>query len=292
MQRRGRAVETNIQKMQVLLETVRAGSFTRAAERLSYSQSGVSRMVGDLEADWGFKVLDRSREGVVLSADGRQIMPAVEALCEEFGRLQRCVDEMRGLMRGKICIGTFSSVATHVLPPVIARFRADHPDVDYELLMGDYSEIEQWVAEGRCDLGFIPREPRGAGMASRPLVQDELMAVVPAGSPLAVAKAVSLADLVNEQFILLERGSDDEITPLFRRAGLTVRSKLSTWDDYAIMAMVEDGLGVSILPALILRRCQFDVAIRPLEGHPHRQINAIYRTADVSLAAARLLEYL
>ena len=89
MQRWRGAVETNIQKMQVLLETVRAGSFTRAAERLSYSQSGVSRMVADLEADWGFKVLDRSREGVVLSADGRQVMPAVEALCEEFGRLQR-----------------------------------------------------------------------------------------------------------------------------------------------------------------------------------------------------------
>ena len=58
------------------------------------------------------------------------------------------------------------------------------------------------------------------------------------------------------------------------------------------MAMIEDGLGVSILPALILRRCQFNVAIRPLEGRPHRQINAIYRTADVSLAAARFLEYL
>lgn len=114
--------------------------------------------------------------------------------------------------------------------------------------MGDYSEIEQWVAEGRCDLGFIPREPRGTGMASRPLVQDELMAVVPADSSLAAAEVVSLADLANEQFILLERGSDDEITPLFRRAGLAVRSKLSTWDDYAIMAMVEDGLGVSILP--------------------------------------------
>ena len=98
--------------------------------------------------------------------------------------------------------------------------------------------------------------------------------------------------MANEQFILLERGTDDEITPLFRRAGLTVRSKLSTWDDYAIMAMVEDGLGVSILPALILRRCQFDVAVRSLEGHPHRQINAIYRTTDVSLAAARFLEYL
>ena len=285
-------METNIQKMQVLLETVRAGSFTRAAERLNYSQSGVSRMVGDLEADWGFKVLDRSREGVVLSADGQQIMPAVEALCEEFGRLQRRVDEMCGLMRGKICIGTFSSVATHVLPSVIARFRADHPGVDYELLMGDYSEIEQWVAQGRCDLGFSPREPRAGGVTSRSLVQDELMAVVPASSLLAERDAISLADMAAEQFILLERGSDDEITPLFRRAGLSVNSKLSTWDDYAIMAMVEDGLGVSILPALILRRCQFDVAVRPLEGHPHRQINAIYRTADVSLAAARFLEYL
>lgn len=285
-------METNIQKMQVLLETVRAGSFTRAAERLNYSQSGVSRMVGDLEADWGFKVLDRSREGVVLSADGQQIMPAVEALCEEFGRLQRRVDEMCGLMRGKICIGTFSSVATHVLPSVIARFRADHPGVDYELLMGDYSEIEQWVAQGRCDLGFIPREPRAGGVTSRSLVQDELMAVVSASSLLAERDAISLADMAAEQFILLERGSDDEITPLFRRAGLSVNSKLSTWDDYAIMAMVEDDLGVSILPALILRRCQFDVAVRPLEGHPHRQINAIYRTADVSLAAARFLEYL
>lgn len=86
--------------------------------------------------------------------------------------------------------------------------------------------------------------------------------MVPADSSLATAEVVSLADLANEQFILLERGSDDEITPLFRRAGLAVRSKLSTWDDYAIMAMVEDGLGVSILPALILRRCQFDVAVR------------------------------
>ena len=129
-------------------------------------------------------------------------------------------------------------------------------------------------------------------MTSRALVQDELMAVVPANSSLATAEAVSLADLADERFILLERGSDDEITPLFRRAGLAVRSKLSTWDDYAIMAMVEDGLGVSVLPALILRRCQFDVAVRPLEGRPHRQINAIYRTVDVSLAAARFFEYL
>ena len=285
-------METNIQKMQVLLETVRTGSFTRAAERLSYSQSGVSRMVGDLEADWGFKVLDRSREGVALSADGRQIMPAVEALCDEFERLQRRVDELRGLVRGTVCVGTFSSVATYLLPQIIARFQQDYPGIGYELLMGDYTEIERWVAEGRCDLGFIPRPPHGSGIASRPVCDDELMAVVPATSPLAAQGSVTLEQLADEQFILLERGQDDEISPLFRHAGVPLTSRLSTWDDYAIMAMVEGGLGVSILPALILRRCQFDIAVRPLAERPHRQISAIYRTADLSLAAARFLDYL
>lgn len=66
---------------------------------------------------------------------------------------------MRGLMRGKICIGTFSSVATHVLPPVIARFRADYPDIDYELLMGDYSEIEQWVARAAAIWALSRMDP-------------------------------------------------------------------------------------------------------------------------------------
>lgn len=288
----GVAVETNIQKMQVLLETVRTGSFTRAAERLSYSQSGVSRMVADLEADWGFKVLDRSREGVTPSTDGRQVMPAVEALCEEFENLRRRVDEVRGLVRGKVRIGTFSSVATHLLPPVIARFRADFPAIEYELLMGDYSEIERWVATGRCDLGFIPREPRVGGVTSRTVCEDELMAVVPAGSDLAALDEVPLSRLAEGEFILLERGNDDEISPLFRHAGLLLSPLLSTWDDYAIMAMVERGLGASVLPALILRRCQFDVVVRPVEGRPCRQIAAISRAGDVSLAAAKFLDYL
>ena len=285
-------METNIQKMQVLLETVRTGSFTRAAERLSYSQSGVSRMVGDLEADWGFKVLDRGREGVTLSADGRQVMPAVEALCDEFDHLRRRVDELRGLVCGTVRVGTFSSVATYLLPKVIGRFQDDYPGIGYELLMGDYTEIERWVAEGRCDLGFIPRPPRGNGIASRYVCDDELMAVVPAASPLAPCASVTLEQLAAEQFILLERGQDDEISPLFRHAGIVLSSRLSTWDDYAIMAMVEGGLGVSILPALILRRCQFDVAVRPLAERPRRQISVIYRMADLSLAASRFLDYL
>lgn len=299
--RRGRAgdsatggwhMETNIQKMQVLVETVRTGSFTRAAERLSYSQSGVSRMVGDLEADWGFKVLERSREGVTLSADGRQVMPAVEALVGEFRRLRGAVDDINGLMRGQITIGTFSSVATHWLPHVIGRFEADYPEIEYEILMGDYSEIEHWVAEGTCDLGFLPREPHVSGLSFQALEDDELLAVVPEGSPLAAGETVALEALAHKPFILLERGTDDEISPLFRAAGLRPHARFSTWDDYAIMSMVENGLGVSILPALILRRCPYRIAVRPLTDRRHRAIGVVTKEGSLSRAAERFVDYL
>ncbi len=285
-------VETNIQKMQALLETVATGSFTRAAEKLSYSQSGVSRMVSDLEADWGFRVLERSRDGVTLTADGEQVLPAVEALCNEFAQLRARVDEVSGLMRGQIRIGTFSSVATHWLPHVIGRFQKDYSGIEYELLMGDYTEIESWVADGRCDLGFLPREPRIAGVASAAMGEDELLAVVPEGSELAIRESVSLADLARRPFILLERGTDDEISPLFRSAGVTLNARFATWDDYAIMSMVENGLGVSILPALILRRNPYAITALPLNPPVHRSINVIYREGALSLAAATFKRYL
>ena len=285
-------VETNIQKMQALVATVKTGSFTRAAEQLSYSQSGVSRMVSDLEADWGFKVLERSRDGVTLSADGRQVMPAVEALCDEFSRLQGCVDEINGLVRGQITIGTFSSVATHVLPKVIGAFQQRYPGIEYELLMGNYSEIEEWVDEGRCDLGFLPHKPSCAALDSRRVLTDELLAVVPQDHELAAGESVTLEQLAVHPFILLERGRDDEISPLFRAAGVRMSARFSTWDDYAIMSMVENGLGVSILPALILTRCPYAIRALPLEPAATRTICAVWRRGNTSRAAECFLQHL
>lgn len=285
-------MDANIQKYQALVEAVRCGSFTRAARSLSYSQSGVSRMIADLERDWGLCLVERGRGGVSLTGDGREVLPLVERMCDDWEHLRAHVGQLRDAEAGTIRIGTFSSVATHVLPPVIGRFQADHPGIDYELLMGDYSEIEGWVAEGRVDFGFLPHEPRAAGLAFEALLDDELRVVLPVGHPLAQAASVRLDALLAEPFILLEKSGDDEISPLFERAGLAPRVRFTTWDDYAIMSMVESGLGLAILPALILRRCPYRIETRPLAEPVVRRIGIVSRMGALSVAARLLLDCL
>ena len=287
-------VDATIQKYQALVETVRAGSISAAARRLSYSQSGVSRMIADLERDWGISLLERGRKGVRLTADGQQVMPFVEAVCEDQRRLRERVAEVVGAQTGLIVIGTFSSVATHLIPPAIERFTREHPGIEYELRMGDYSEIESWVADGLVDFGFLPyppQEPR-EDLAREVVATDELMAVVPQDHELAAREAISLAGLAAEPFILLERGSDNEISPLFETAGLDLTVCLSTWDDYAIMSMVENGLGVSILPNLILTRCPYRIERRPLDPPVTRDLAAVYRPGLLSTPARAFLDCL
>ncbi|MCI6547521.1 MAG: LysR family transcriptional regulator substrate-binding protein, partial [Coriobacteriaceae bacterium] len=134
--------------------------------------------------------------------------------------------------------------------------------------------------------------PRYPGLAERMVERDELMAVLPAGHRLAGEASVPVSALCEEPFIVLERGQDDEITPIFDRAGLSPNARFSTWDDYAIMSMVESGLGLSILPALILRRNPYAIVAKPLEPATYRDIRVVYREGALPRAARRFLEYL
>ena len=151
----GADMDMNIQKYLAFVKTVEYGSFTKAAERLNYSQSGISRMINDLEKEWKISLLERSRAGVRLTSDGLALLPYTKSVCAEYEKLQTQIDEINGLQLGIIRIGTFSSVATHLLPNIIKRFQTDYPNIDYELLLGDYTEIENWILEGRVDCGFL-----------------------------------------------------------------------------------------------------------------------------------------
>lgn len=282
----------DIQKYQAFLKTIEYGSITKAAEALSYSQSGVSRMIQEVEKELGLSLLERGRGGVRLTSEGVKLFPQIKALCSAYQSLQQQADDLKGLETGLIRIGTFSSVATHWLPNIIKAFQKDYPDIEYELLLGDYKEIEGWIQEGRVDCGFL-RLPTLQELDTIFLEQDDFLAILPKNHPLAEGESVSLKDLCQESFLLLEKDKNTEIADFFRQHNLSPNVHFTTWDDYAVLSMVECGLGVSLLPRLILRRNPYGVAIKELETPIHRNIGLALRDRKTAPPAVkRFLEYL
>ena len=285
-------MDGSISKYMAFVRTVELGSFTRAGQALGYTQSGISRMIHDLETEWNVVLLKRSRSGVQLTSDGMKLLPYARELCGGYERLQAQVDEINGLKSGLIRIGTFSSVATHWLPNIIREFRKDYPGIEYELLLGDYTEIEDWIAEGRVDCGFL-RLPAKAEFETIFLEQDRLMAVLPEDHPLADCDRFPVAALCDYPFMLLEKGAKAEISEIFEANGLSPRVQFTTWDDYAIMSMVEGGLGISILPELILRRTPYRIVAKELDIPAYRSIGlALKDKKTSSLAVKRFIGYL
>lgn len=285
-------MDMNIQKYMAFVRTIEYGSFTKAAEILNYSQSGISRMISDLEKEWNVVLLERGKSGVKLTSDGMKLLPYAKNVCLEYEKLQMEVDELSGLQSGLIRIGTFSSVATHWLPNIIQEFQKAYPGIDYELLLGDYTEIEKWISEGRVDCGFL-RLPTDSDFETIFLEQDRLLAILPENHTLAQLEKVPVAALCDEPFMLLEKGAKTEVSEIFERCGLTPKVHFTTWDDYAIMSMVESGLGISILPELILKRVPYRIVAKELDVPAYRKIGiALRNKRTASLAVRRFLEYL
>ena len=196
------------------------------------------------------------------------------------------VDELRGVQSGLIRIGTISSIATHRLPNLIKKFQRSYPGIDYELLLGDYGEIESWVRDGSVDCGFTSL-PDESDLDLIQLESDSFMAVLPKEHPLAQLDVVPIASLCTEPFLLLEKAGTHDVSEFFASNGLRPRVHFTTWDDYAIMSMVEGGLGVSMLPELILRRIPYDIAIRPTDKTAVRRLGIMLRDRASSPAALR-----
>lgn len=285
-------MDMNLQKYLSFVKTVEYGSFTKAAELLNYTQSGISRMIADLEKELGITLLERSKYGVKPTSDGMTLLPYAQKLCSEFDNLKIQVDELKGLESGLIRIGTFSSVATHWLPNIIKEFQKDYPNIDYELLLGDYTEIEEWIRTGRVDCGFLPL-PTYEEFETVFLQKDRLLAVIPENHRLADEEKFPVCALCDEPFMMLEKGERSEIAQFLKENKICPNVKFTTWDDYAVMSMVESGLGISILPELILKRAPYKIVVKELDVPAFRDIGlALRNKKTASLAVKRFIDYI
>jgi len=272
-----------LSRYDIFCRAVEIGTFSQTAKVLGYSQSAVSQAVKTLEDELGTTLLERGKSGVVPTPDGEAFLPYLRAICGAETALTRKKEEMEGLNSCLIRIGTFTSVSRNLLPRLMQQFKKRYPEAQFELEQGEYSSIGQWVREGRVDFGFVNAQ-FATGLRVEPLCDDTMVAVLPAGHPLAGKKSVSLKELTAEPFILLDEGEHSVPLEAFSAAGLRPRIEYRVFDDYSILAMVRQGLGVSLLYRLVLTGYDDRVAVRPLT-------DALTRTIGLALRSWETLPY-
>lgn len=282
----------DVGKYECFLKVAELGNLTRAAEELGYTQSAVSRIVADLERTWKMTLLTRGKGGVALTPAGMAIVPHLRAVCHENQRLIQAVAGLHGLTTGTIRVGTFNSFSVHRLPRMMKSFLALYPGIQFEVLTHiEYRKIEDWVASGRVDCGFIAL-PATQPLETVFLLRDEQRAVVPMDHPLAGAACYPLERFAQDSFIHLEDDRDREITRIFEARHIQPNTRYTVNDDYAAISMVENGLGVSVLTELVLQRTPYQVVSLPLD-HPHfRDVGMAVRSYQgLTPAAARFLSF-
>lgn len=186
-------------KYRAFVRVVERGSFTKAAEEPYRTQSSVSKMIADLENDWGMTLLERGKSGVRLTGAGEQLLPYVRRILRGGEELIAQIGRMKGLEVGTVRIGTFASAAIDWLPNIFTRMQADLPGIDYEMLLGDHDEVERWIDEGRVDCGFL-RLPTQRSFDTLLLTQDEYVVVLPVGHPLTKNESIAVRQLEGEPF--------------------------------------------------------------------------------------------
>ena len=276
----------NIGKYETLMAVVEYGSLTRAAQSLGCTQSAVSHSIESLEQELGFALLKRGRAGVRLTGEGERLIPAVRNLLNSAEQLAQTAASIRGLESGTVRIGSFTSVAVHWLPPVLKEFQKDYPRVEFKLLNGDYHDVEQWLMEGSIDIGFV-NVPSTVDCECIPLMEDRLLAILPRHSRFESYPRFPLVECETEPFISLLESSDHDARRALEAAGVKPNVRFYTKDDYAIIAMVEQGLGISIMPELLLKGRHDDIQMLPLVPEARRTIGIAIAAGDKAGPATR-----
>jgi DNA-binding transcriptional LysR family regulator len=280
----------DIKKYEALQKIIEFGSFSRAATELGYTQSAVSQMVSSMEDELGLRLVDRTRAGVRLTPEGRRLFPLIERVIDQQRGVMQAVDEINGLDNGVVRIGSLTCISNCWLPTLMCDFEAKYPNVHFEIKQGDYASVAEWVRTGSVDFGFV--NPAAVnGLETKPIKEGPMLAVLPPDHPLASNEVIDLHDLAEEPFVLLEEGNYYEPLEAFGKEGVQPKVRYRIHDAFAIMAMVQQGLGVSILAKMLLAHQNYDIVQRPTSPEIMRPISVAYRDwSSLPIASRRFIE--
>jgi DNA-binding transcriptional LysR family regulator len=279
-------------RLTVFREVATLGSFTAAAKSLRYTQSAVSRQIAALEEDVAAALFDREARGVRLTEEGRVLLAHAEAVLERLAAARRDLAAVRDSDGGRLRIGAFATSAAVLVPHAMAAFQRDFPNVELSLAEGLSAALTARLRAGELDVAVLA-VPAGGPVAAGTtrLVVDPLFVALPPAHRLAARKTVRLTELADESWIAGSATVEDTLIGACLRAGFrpAVRYVVREWT--AKLGLVAAGVGVTLVPGLLVGAVRPDVVVKPLRGAEPAARGVVAAAADRT-AAQRFLPYL
>jgi DNA-binding transcriptional LysR family regulator len=291
----------NLGRLNVFQEVVERGSFSAAADSLSYSQSAVSQSIATLEGELGVALIERRRGGLRPTAAGAALTAHVGGI---MARIERAESEIAAIAAGhggRLRAASFPTAGATLMPQAIAGFRASHPGVEVTLAEGEPEEIAPRLRAGEFDLVLLFEfdgvgERLGAGMRRFELSDDPLHLALRHDHPLAGRKRVRLEDLREESWVQTSAASPcaKHVIRSCHAAGFEPSVSFESDDYQTVQGLVAAGVGVALIPQLALSTVRDDIVVRALDPEsPARKVFAATpRSAAVTPAVATMLDVL
>jgi DNA-binding transcriptional LysR family regulator len=287
----------NLGRLQVLCEVIARGSFSAAAEALSYTQSAVSQSIARLEAETGTTLVVRDRRGVRPTAAGATLVEHAEAILAQVEAAETEVAAVLGVRAGRLRVASFPSAGATLMPAAVASFRQSHPDVALTLAEGEPEDIGPRLRLGEFDLALLfefpgARERAGAGLRSVALLEDPMHVALPAEHPLAAKRALTLGDLRDQDWVQTSASSPcaRHVIRSCVAAGFEPNVTFESDDYETVQGLVAAGVGVALIPRLALTHVHSGIVVRGLAPRsPARKVVAATMSGPGVAPAAKTM---
>lgn len=284
----------DINTYKIFVTVAETNNISYTAEVLGYTQSGVSHSMKRLEKELGLQLFIRDRYGVHLTPIGRDFLQKVRALMSENEKLEQFIYNIKGLEVGSLNIGTLSSISVNWLPDIINNFNIEHPNITINLKEGGISDLYNWVSESKVDFAFssLDIKDNNRNLEFLPISSDKYVAILPNEYNTENMNSFPISKFNGENFILPDLSYDNSIFEILKKENSKPIFRFSSQNDYSIISMVENGLGLSILPELTIKREKDRLKYLPLEPSYNRKLGIYMKKfKDLSPAAKTFIYF-
>ena len=259
-------------KLEILVTAADLGSFTKAAEVVGYTQSGLTHMMNSLERELGICLLTRDHSGISLTEQGRQLLPAIREFLRANANLENQIKAITETTAQTLHIAAYSSIAMHWMPEILYRFRRRCPDAEVDLRMVDHAlEPFELLEAGKADVIFASRQNYGT-CDWTPLYDELMYAILPKDYPLHGRDAFPLEEFAGQEFLMPYGRFDIDVNAALAQVGVKLHAKAAYVDDETVIRMVGRGLGVSMMTELMIRGRTDDVLCVPVSPRTIREL--------------------